>query len=204
MLYHAATNDMVCKTSIIGGNIRVSNLSRATNEEIMEGNYDRPIGVTILALLMAISGLGLLILQLIAFSVLNEASSLVGVTNTFFQAAIGFLGFLGVAGGVGMWLGKKWGWWLALFYFAYAITRNVNALLSISDISDQYGALEQSLTSYYIKYGIRILWNVLLLYFMCRENVMSYFNTTETKKWKALLIVFVVCIAIFVAGMLLN
>ena len=28
-----------------------------------------------------------------------------------------------------MWLGKQWGWWLALFYFAYAVTRNVNVLL---------------------------------------------------------------------------
>lgn len=182
----------------------MSNLSRATNEDIMEGNYDRPIGVSILAILMAISGVGLLIIQLLAFSVPNEASPLVGVTNTFIQAAIGFLGLLGLAGGVGMWLGKKWGWWLAMFYFAYAITRNANALLSINHISDQYGALEQNLTSYYIKYGIRILWNVLLLYFMCRENVMSFFNTTETKKWKALLIVFVICLAIFAAGMFLN
>ncbi|WP_187768128.1 hypothetical protein [Paenibacillus sp. PL91] len=195
---------MIYKAITLGGNTSVSNLSRATNEDIMEGNYDRPIGVSILAILMAISGVGLLIIQLLAFSVLNEASPLVGVTNTFIQAAIGFLGLLGLAGGVGMWLGKKWGWWLAMFYFAYAITRNANAWLSINHISDQYGALEQNLTSYYIKYGIRILWNVLLLYFMCRENVMSFFNTTETKKWKALLIVFVICLAIFAAGMFLN
>ncbi len=195
---------MIYKTAILGGNTGVSYLSKTTKEDIMEGNYDRPIGVSILAILLIINGAVLLVAQLLAFSKLNEASSFIGVSNVFFQGALGFLGVLGITAGIGMWRGKKVGWWLAIFYFAYEITRNVNAWFTIKVISDQFAVSGQSLNSYYIKYGIRILWNVLILYFMCRENVTFFFNTTETKKWKALLIVFAYCIAILLLGSILN
>ncbi|TVY08217.1 hypothetical protein FPZ49_20160 [Paenibacillus cremeus] len=134
----------------------------------MEGNYDRPGVVSFFAVLMIISGVVLLVTQLLAVSQLNKASELIGVTNSFFQAAISFLGLLGIIGGVGMWFGKKWGWWAV----------GIN----------------------YVKYGLRTLWNGFLLFYMFRENVLSFFNTTETIKWKALLIVFIMCILIFVLG----
>ncbi|MDF2658444.1 MAG: hypothetical protein K0Q94_1235, partial [Paenibacillus sp.] len=110
----------------------MSNL-QATNqrEEIINGSYDRPAGVSVIAVLLAIGGAMLLITQLAAFNRLNETSSVLGIPAAILQGAIGFLGLLGVAGAVGMWLGKRWGWWLALFFFAYAITRNVNVLISI-------------------------------------------------------------------------
>ncbi|WP_141680315.1 hypothetical protein [Bacillus sp. FJAT-26390] len=68
----------------------MSYLSKTTKEDIMEGNYDRPIGVSILAILLIINGAVLLVAQLLAFSKLNEASSFIGVSNVFFQGALGF------------------------------------------------------------------------------------------------------------------
>lgn len=179
-------------------------LNQTKYEEIMEGDYDRPMGVSLLSALMIISSVVLLISQVTAFKTLIEASSILGVSNVFFQGALGFLGLLGVVGGVGMWLGKKWGWWLAMFYFAYSMTRNVNVIISIQGISDQFGMSGQDIGVYYLKYGIRALWNGILLFYMCRENATVFFNTMETKKWKALLIVFAICAAIFVIGSLLS
>lgn len=167
---------------------------------IMEESYDRPLGVSLLAILLIFGGASLLFVQLISFGKLNEASSAMGVTSYFFQGAVAFLGLLGVAAGIGTWLGKKWGWWLALFYFAYAVTRNMNVLLIISDISSQYQAAMSGMAMAYVKYALRALWNCALLYYLCRETVTSYFGTTDTKKGKALLIVFGICISLFVIG----
>ncbi|WP_051250371.1 hypothetical protein [Paenibacillus harenae] len=176
---------------------------RTIAEEVMEGNYDRPFGVKIIAILMILGGIMLIITQLSAFRVLSEISLLIGVSSLFFQVAVGFLGLLGVAGGVGMWLGKKWGWWLAIFYFAYSLTRNFNVLFSIPGITEQYAASGNA-AGHYVKYGLRVLWNILLLYYMCRENTTSFFKTTETNKLNALLTVFGICAGIFVIGWLLS
>jgi hypothetical protein len=105
---------------------------------------------------------------------------------------------LGVAGAVGMWLGKRWGWWLALFFFAYAITRNVNVLISIRGISEQFGVPASDQGANYAKYGIRVLWNALLMVYLCGETAVTFFfGMKNVNKWKAVLLVFAVCIGIF-------
>lgn len=92
-----------------------------------------------IAIWIAIAAVIVLVAQVALFSRLDDVSSLIGVSSYFFQAAVTFLGVLSLATAVGMFLGKKWGWWLALFYFAYEITRNMNAMLSIPSIVEQYG-----------------------------------------------------------------
>ncbi|GAA3411527.1 hypothetical protein ACFFNY_20285 [Paenibacillus hodogayensis] len=179
----------------------MSNLyTKMTKEDIIEGSYDRPVGVTLLAILLGLWGGGLLFTQLLVFSKVSEASSQLGISNVLLQSGIGFLGLLGVVASIGMWFGKKWGWWLALFYFAYAVTRNVNVVVSISSLSQQLGEPEQGIGMTYAKYGIRILWNGFLLFYLCRENASIFFRTTETKKWRALLLVFALCVVLFVIG----
>jgi hypothetical protein len=178
--------------------------AKMAKEDIMDGSYDRPAGVSLLAILLGLGGGVLLITQLMVFNKLSEASSKLGISTVVLQGGIGFLGLLGVAAGIGMWFGKKWGWWLALFYFAYAVTRNANVLISISSFTEQWGAPRQGIGMIYAKYGIRMLWNGFLLFYLCRENAAIYFRTTETKKWKALLLVFAFCVVLFVIGALLQ
>lgn len=178
--------------------------TRSVKDEIMEASYDRPAGVSLLAILVGIGGVILLGTQLIAFNKLNEASSLIGVSSYFFQAAICFLGLIGITAAVGMWLGKKWGWWLALFYFAYAVSRDINVLFSISSISSQYSVPTEQITMNYIKYGIRILWDCFLMFYLCRDTASTYFQTLDIKKWKAMSIVFGICVVLFLCGSLLH
>jgi hypothetical protein len=169
---------------------------QATNqrEEIINGSYDRPAGVSVIAVLLAIGGAMLLITQLVAFNRLNETSSVLGIPAAILQGAIGFLGLLGVAGAGGMWLGKRWGWWLALFFFAYAL----NVLISIQGISEQLGVPASDQGVNYGKYGIRVLWNALLMVYLCGETAVTFFfGMKNVNKWKAVLLVFAVCIGIF-------
>ncbi|MNZ70063.1 hypothetical protein D3C78_883830 [compost metagenome] len=173
---------------------------KSSFDSIIEESYDRPMGLSLVAILLVLGGAGLLIIQLIAFSKLEEMSSLINVSNYVLQGAFVFVGLLGVAAGVGTWIGAKWGWWLALFYFAYAVTRNINVLLTIHNLMDQFGGTIGEAVKGYFKYGVRVLWDCALLFYLCSETATTFFKAKETKKWKALLIVFAICIALFLVG----
>ncbi|MUT68592.1 hypothetical protein [Paenibacillus sp. NEAU-GSW1] len=165
--------------------------NRPASHEVMEYNYDRPFSVTLLAILLILGGGSLVVVQLITFASLSKFLAELGFSGVLIQVAIAFLGLLGIASGIGTFLGKKWGWWLAVFYFAYAISRNLTAIISIQDIISQVGAPENGAGSYYLKYGIRAVWNGLILWYLVRsEAVNSYFSTGDTPKWKAILVVF--------------
>jgi hypothetical protein len=58
--------------------------------------------------------------------------SFLGFPTSLLIFSIVFLFALGIASGVGMWKGRKWGWYLGTFYYIYSITRNANALLAVS------------------------------------------------------------------------
>ncbi|WP_138752657.1 hypothetical protein [Paenibacillus sinopodophylli] len=176
---------------------------KTMTEEVMEGNYDRPLGVKIIAILMIVSGTILLITQSIAVIMLNERSVLHGVSSLIFQSVFGFLGLLGLAGGVGMLIGKKWGWWLAVFHFAYYLTLHLNMLVSIPGITEQH-AVSGNGTRHYFKNGIQVLWNVLLLRYMCRDYTMSFFKMSDTNTLKAIGGVFCIVAVIFAIGSLLS
>lgn len=165
--------------------------AKIVEQDIVEGSFDRPISISLLAIWLAIGGGAILVPQLLFFGKLNGVSSALGISSVLLQGSIAFLGLLGLAAAVGMWLGKKWGWWLALFYFAYAATRDINVLLTAVGLA----AAGEAMGSAFVKYGAAVLWNGLLLFYLCRETASTYFRTTETRK--ALLLVFALCLALF-------
>ncbi len=170
----------------------------------MEHSYDRPMSITLISILLVIGGLMLLVTQLSTFSMLSDASSELGVSAVLLQTAFAFLGLLGVAAGIGGWFGKKWGWWLAVFYFAYAATRNANVLLILQGI-DNGGAPADYVMMNYVKYGVRIVWNSLIILFLLRsDTVNSYFGTEDTSKVKAVLFAFGLSILLFVIASLVG
>ncbi len=93
----------------------------------------RPVGVSILAVLHFIGGILLFGVQFLMFANLNameESLRTIGIPPALLIVAVMFLAALAIASGVGMWIGTKWGWWLAAFYYVYSIFRNASALLS--------------------------------------------------------------------------
>jgi hypothetical protein len=178
--------------------------TKAEVEDIMENSYDRPIGVSLLSFLLTVQGVVALIGLMMVIRNSDGITNFLGISGWLLQGAIGLIGGLGLAAGVGMWLGKKWGWWLALFYFAYSVSRNINVLLSISSITEAFGASGQASGANYVKYALRALWNAFLMFYLCRDAAASYFGNESTIKWKAVLIVFGVSLLVFIVGTLLN
>lgn len=164
---------------------------KEVEEYVTNVTLERPLGVSIAAILLIFNGALLLVIQLLTLNALNEASTLVGICRGMFQGFIALLGIAGTTAGVGMLFGKKWAWWLAVFYFTYETMYYVCTILFIPDISPILGSVQLSPALYYIKYGMRIIWNFLFTLFMCHSTVTRFFQTNEVHKRRA-------CIALFV------
>lgn len=156
----------------------------------------RPTGISILAVLYLLGSLVLLAFQLILADPLSSAVEPLGVSNLYAMVAIGFLGVFGIVAAVGMWTGKKWGWWLGALYLFYSVFRNANTLWIIPDIVREFGEPEGGVTRYYIKHGGRIIVGSLLILYFFKFNVVKYFQVDGVGPWKRFFLLIVMTIGI--------
>lgn len=144
----------------------------------------RPVGITILSVLYFLSGIAILAIPFLFQGASLKGFESIGVSEIGAYLSIGFLALLGIFAGIGMWIGKKWGWWLGAFYILYSIARNTNALIMIPSVVEQYGAQDIEVTSFYIKHGGRVIFHSLLLLYFFKGNVVEYFSVGGTSPWK--------------------
>ena len=149
----------------------------------------RPIGISILSVLYIIGGIGTLGITILNIQVLmggtaSQVFDKLEVSSIYAVISILFLGILGLAGGIGMWCGKKWGWWLGAFCLMYSVARNINALIMLPILAEQFGAPEAGLAKYYIKHGGRIVINSLFVLYFFKSNVEAYFQVERLNAWK--------------------
>ena len=110
-----------------------------------ESDIKRPIGISILAGLHIIGSIIVAVIFLLYIPLLqnrpefNKVVPLLGISPATLFIVIGFVLALACASGIGMWMGKKWGWFLGSFYYAYFIITNINALIMIPVIFETFG-----------------------------------------------------------------
>lgn len=126
----------------------------------------------------------LLALQLFAWQNLVKSGLPLTVPPTILLVSILFLGGLGIAAGIGLWLAKKWGWWLAAFYFLYAFTRAV-----IDLVLPASAGVDASRSWLSAALGI-FLCVVVLLYLYSRE-ILAHFHLDKFPRWISLSILLV-------------
>lgn len=161
---------------------------------------DRPAGVSILAVLHLIGGvllLGAQVLLLANFDRLQEGMYAVGIPPVLLVFGVMLLAGIALASGIGMWLGTRWGWWCATFYYVYSIARNANAFLMVSDLSDALEGGTRGPGYYYAKFGGRVVVHFLLLLYFFKSNVVAYFGMDDVHKGKAVGILIAVTAAVF-------
>ena len=142
----------------------------------------RPVGISILAVLSLVGGIGILILQFVFFDLLQEGFSQIGVSKNASVVNISILGGWAIAGGVGLWFGKNWGWWLGVLYLSYSVLRNAYATVAISDLVSQFPEQNINATKYYVTHGLRVVVHSLIVLYYFRENVLDYFGLESSNK----------------------
>lgn len=162
----------------------------------------RPTGVSILAALHLVGGGLLFGVQFLMFAnleAMEESLRSIGIPPVLLIVGVMFLAILAIASGVGMWLGTKWGWWLASFYYVYSIFRNGSALFTVIAMADQLEGGSRGPEYYLFKHGIRIVVHFLLLLYFFKGNVIEYFGLATLSKGKAVGILVGICSAITLA-----
>jgi hypothetical protein len=164
----------------------------------------RPLGITILAILHLVGGA---VLCAVTVPLLSKLGTLQGVLRSAGSSVVLlavsaiFLGALGFSAGVGMWLGKKWGWWLGAFYYVYGVARNASALITVIEMSNELGRGAHGPGFYLMKQAVRIIVHLFILNYLFKTNVLSYFELERLSRGKALSILVSICLAIgMVAG----
>ena len=102
-----------------------------------------------------------------------------------------------------MWLGKWWGWWLAIFGFVYSVLRSVNVLVMVYRLGDLAEELSRGVEYYYSTRIGRIMFGLFFLGYLFRGNVREYFNVTHYSKKKIAIVVALFSVGVFAFSSLL-
>ncbi|MEX0714521.1 MAG: hypothetical protein WD278_19450, partial [Pirellulales bacterium] len=154
-----------------------------------------------------LGGLVLFALQFVIvanFNAMAEAVRSIGIHPGLVIAGTMFLSLLATASAVGMWLGRKWGWWLAAFYYAYSVFRNASAVAMFASMSDEVEADGRDPAHYLVKHGVRVFVHLLLFFYFFKGNVLEFFGMQSVGKAKAISIIVAICTAITLAATAVN
>ncbi len=160
----------------------------------MEDN-PRPIGVSILAILHLAGGVigeSVFIYRLD----LDMDIPIFGLSPALILGVIILFFSLVAVSGIGLWKGKKWGWYIAGLFYLYGILRNGLSLIivplipllmetvPVTDIID----MSRGPVYYYSRHGISFAVYFLIYIYLFKNNVREFFSLATQKKWKLVFI----------------
>ena len=111
----------------------------------------RPLGVTIIAILMILTGIGFLALGTVLLIVLIGFAFIVLAIAYFVMA-------------YGLWKGKKWAWTISL------ILAGIGIIVGIASVVNKNGSGAV----------VQIIINAIIIYYLFRPNVKAFFGKTST------------------------
>lgn len=141
----------------------------------------RPTYLALLAGYLAIYGGVMFVLQLLAYTNLKTTAESLGYDPLILLVAIIFSGVVSIAAGVGLWLGKKWGWWLSAFYFLYMFAQEITALFASGSLPSSGGAA-------LLNAAIGILLSIVVVYYLFKNEQLAHFHLETFPRWKSMLI----------------
>lgn len=128
------------------------------NNPVMDAPRTRPLGITIIAILVALSGLVTVVLSLIALFAVHTS----GVATGLVVVAL-ILGIVNLVLAYGLWTLKSWAFWATAALEAINLVLAIIAIATGSSASSQIGTL--------------ILSAIILIYLFADRNVRPAFRT---------------------------
>lgn len=145
----------------------------------------RPGLISWLAATKIVSGAGLLVAVAALHGRLGALGAAFGVSPRYVDVSLLFIGALSLAAGVGMWRGTRWGWWLAAFFWAYAIARHANVLLMASGMAGQPAGETPGIEYNHLKHTLRLVFYAGLLWYLFQNEILRFFGLRGMHKGRA-------------------
>ncbi|MCP4104639.1 MAG: TRAP transporter small permease [Desulfobacteraceae bacterium] len=161
----------------------------------------RPTGISILSWLHIIGG----VLGIVIFISVKESSQwfgdslkILGLTQPILVIYVLSLFSIGIASGIGMLNGKRWGWHWGAFYYIFSVASSLNSLIMIPTLMSTVDPAEilHEPSYYYIQSGCRLIIHLLIYLYFYKKNVRIFFGLADQNKWKAILSQIGICIGI--------
>ncbi len=139
----------------------------------------RPGFLTFLSILHIIGGgIGLLMTGALALVFLaggwGEGTASFGVSPVLLLVLVGIITTLGLASGFGLWMGRRWGWSFAVFYYFGSISRSANQTLFVVDNRDLIEESGEDGALLLVKYGMRAVIHSLFLLYLFASGPREY------------------------------
>jgi hypothetical protein len=163
----------------------------------------RPLGIAILSWLHMIGGAVGVTALFLANAKAQEAVAATGMSADLVTCVAVLFCAFSFACGVGMWMGRIWGWYLGSFYWMYSLLTSVNALIPMPSAMNAAPSNEALDTAhgpvfYYVTHGVRAAIGVFLYSYFFKSNVRSFFGVTEGQKWNTFLPEVGICLGIII------
>ena len=170
---------------------------QSTNREEATKTQQRPTGVLILAVLHIVGiclGTVMFLVPFVQPDQLPNNFEEMGISIWKIILNMAIIGFLILFSGIGMLLGKKWGWYFAAYYYLNSLLRSGYTLLIIEQIYIHLDPADPEIQQAYTKYGGRFVIQLLLLLYLFRDNVLTFFGLQTKRKYVSLAGIIAICI----------
>lgn len=166
----------------------------------------RPIGISILAVLFLLGGILLVFGSMALMSVMLRAGSPANsaLPIPWILAWMTFLAILALTSGIGLWAGRKWGWWLAAGYLMFRVSSQLLGIVSAYVTPEIFAGTDPEIFKLTTQ---AIVW-ILIAAYLFKHNVRAFFGLSESTQVRdaGLLLAsfFVITLLMALAWMLLQ
>lgn len=116
-----------------------------------------------------------------------NSSKKAGLENFDLHFSYGTIALLGILSGVGMFFGRKWGWWLGSFYYIDCGIRNLSRIILSPIVMKQLNIIG-NFSYYFLRDGVKAVFCIFVIIYLFKKNVLEYFGLYRKSKFKYILI----------------
>jgi hypothetical protein len=146
----------------------------------------KPIGIYLFSIFHLIVGATFLWLS-INYPQIDIGLSKTGVSPALYRSVFYIISFVLIISSVGLFLGKKIGWYLATFFYAIFLIENI-----ISLFSNPRDFLGFSLIN--IKNNLRVIWLLAFILYFSKQSVLEYLTLAAEGKYKRIGVVMAIAL----------
>ena len=178
-------------------------LMRAHEFSPAERPAPRPLGISILAGVHLLVALLLVVATIILIWAADSVVITVGNSPMWFVYGLfALITVVALSTSIGMWLGVRWGWWLAAFYYVWGVLGVVAQFLVLFWQVDQWDV--QTIASALPGRLIQLAIHALILLYLFKGSVRDFFRLRFLRIHQALIPMAIVAIALLVAHLVVD